>query len=121
MAEDVAVPVDDAALQAASNSAALSDNPIQASNPAALEHHAVQRPVAPRLDRSVNLVQIRHVDGRTRVLHSASVMSSTRRTETPARYISIKGLLDSIKGLLDSIKGLLDSIKGLLDRALRRR
>jgi hypothetical protein len=30
------------------------------------------------------------VDGETRVPHSASVMSSTRRTDTPARYISIK-------------------------------
>jgi hypothetical protein len=30
------------------------------------------------------------VDGETRVPHKASVMSSTRRTETPARYISIK-------------------------------
>ena len=29
------------------------------------------------------------VDGDTRVPHSASVISSTRRTETPARYISI--------------------------------
>jgi hypothetical protein len=29
------------------------------------------------------------VDGDTRVPHKASVMSSTRRTETPARYISI--------------------------------
>ena len=28
--------------------------------------------------------------GDTRVPHSASVMSSTRRTDTPARYISIK-------------------------------
>jgi hypothetical protein len=30
------------------------------------------------------------VEGDTRVPHKASVMSSTRRTETPARYISIK-------------------------------
>jgi hypothetical protein len=30
------------------------------------------------------------VDGDTRVPHSASVMSSTRRTDTAARYISIK-------------------------------
>ena len=30
------------------------------------------------------------VDGETRVPHKASVMSSTRRTATPARYISIK-------------------------------
>ena len=29
------------------------------------------------------------VEGETRVPQSASVMSSTRRTETPARYISI--------------------------------
>jgi hypothetical protein len=29
------------------------------------------------------------VDGDTRVPHNASVISSTRRTETPARYISI--------------------------------
>jgi hypothetical protein len=29
------------------------------------------------------------VPGLTRVPHSASVMSSTRRTDTPARYISI--------------------------------
>ena len=36
------------------------------------------------------LVQIAHVEAETRVLHSACVMSSTRRTLTPARYISIK-------------------------------
>src|SRR4029450_765788 len=29
------------------------------------------------------------VEGDTRVPHNASVMSSTRRTDTPARYISI--------------------------------
>ena len=47
------------------------------------------------LDRTIGLsdvdllVQVRHVLGLTRVPHSASVMSSTRRTEIPARYISI--------------------------------
>jgi hypothetical protein len=29
------------------------------------------------------------MDGETRVLHKTSVMSSTRRTLTPAKYISI--------------------------------
>ena len=70
-------------------------------SPGAFDHDAVQvdvrmlaldRPVAPGLDRAVDLlVQVRHRrSGDTRVPHNASVMSSTRRTETPARYISIK-------------------------------
>ena len=69
-------------------------------SPAALEHDAVQidigmlavdRPVPPGLDLAVDLlVQADTVPGLTRVPHSASVMSSTRRTDTPARYISIK-------------------------------
>jgi hypothetical protein len=68
--------------------------------PAALEHNAVQidvgvlppdRPVAPSFDGPVDLlVQVRHRRRDTRVPYKASVMSSTRRTETPARYISIK-------------------------------
>ena len=37
-----------------------------------------------------NLLWVETVLGLTRAPHSASVMSSTRRTETPARYISIK-------------------------------
>src|SRR5262249_39363910 len=62
--------------------------------PAALEHDAVEinirvvaldRTIAPRLDRPVDLL----VEGDTRVPHNASVMSSTQRTDTPARYISI--------------------------------
>src|SRR5262249_22113617 len=68
-------------------------------SPAALEHDAVEitirvlaldRPIAPGLDRCLDLlVQVRHGRGRHPRAHSASVMSSTRRTDTPARYISI--------------------------------
>jgi hypothetical protein len=51
---------------------------------------ALDRPVPPFLDLGVDLlVEVRHRAGLTRVPHSASVMSSTRRTDTPARYISI--------------------------------
>jgi hypothetical protein len=68
--------------------------------PAALKHDAVEihvgmlaldRLVTPCLARAVIfLFRSDSVEGDTRVPHSASVMSSTRRTETPARYISIK-------------------------------
>jgi hypothetical protein len=36
-----------------------------------------------------SLLRSETVEGDTRVLHNASVMSSTRRAYTPARYISI--------------------------------
>src|SRR5512139_348101 len=64
--------------------------------PAALHHDPIQiqvrmlaldAPVPPGFDLGVDLlVEVRHL---TRVPQRASVMSSTRRTETPARYISI--------------------------------
>ena len=51
---------------------------------------ALDRPVPPSLGLGVNLLlRFDTVLGLTRVPQSASVMSSTRRTETPARYISI--------------------------------
>jgi hypothetical protein len=52
---------------------------------ARLDQRTVQDPAG--IPRSV-------ADGDTRVPHKASVMSSTRRTETPARYISIKAEAD---------------------------
>jgi len=68
--------------------------------PAALEIDAVavdvrvlalERRVPPALDVAVDfLFRSLTVLGLTRVPQSASVMSSTRRTETPARYISIR-------------------------------
>ncbi len=52
---------------------------------------SLDRPVAPFLDSGVDLlVSSLTVEGLTRVPHSASVMSSTRRTLTPAKYISIR-------------------------------
>src|SRR5262249_11762868 len=61
--------------------------------PTAFEHDAVEinirvlaldRAIAPGLDRPIDLlVQVRHRRGDTRVPHKASVMSSTRRTDTP--------------------------------------
>ena len=66
--------------------------------PAALEHHTVEKQirelavegaVAPRLNVTIDLLLSRDtVPELTRVPQSASVMSSTRRTLTPARYIS---------------------------------
>ena len=51
---------------------------------------AFDAPVPPSLDLSVIfLLRLDTVLGLTRVPDSASVMSSTRRTEIPARYISI--------------------------------
>src|SRR6516164_10834761 len=68
-------------------------------SPAALEHDAVEvnirvlaldRPVAPGFDRCVDLlVQVRRGQGRHPRAPRASVMSSTRRTDTPAIYILI--------------------------------
>ena len=67
-------------------------------DPAALEHDAVDihvamlaldRPIAPRLNRSNLLIDSDTVDDDTRLPHSASVTSSTRRTETPATYLSL--------------------------------
>src|SRR6516165_1273395 len=67
--------------------------------PAALEHDAVEvnirvraldRPIAPGFDRCVDLlVQVRRGQGRHPRAPRASVMSSTRRTDTPAIYILI--------------------------------
>ena len=51
---------------------------------------ALDRLVPPGLDLAVVLLlRLDTVLGLTRVPHSASVMSSTRRTDTPAKYISI--------------------------------
>src|SRR3984957_2607145 len=67
--------------------------------PAALHHDAVEikirmltfdPPAPPGLDLRVDLlVEVRDRAWLTRVPHSASGRSSTRRTEIPARYISI--------------------------------
>jgi hypothetical protein len=60
---------------------------------------AFDRPVAPPFDRPVDLLfRSDTVEGDTRVPHKASVMSSTRRTETPARYISIKASSTELSG-----------------------
>jgi hypothetical protein len=49
---------------------------------------ARDRLIAPSLDRAIDLLfRSDTVDGDARVPHNASVMSSTRRTDTPARYI----------------------------------
>ena len=52
---------------------------------------ALQGPISPVLDVDVGFL-VQFADGGRRDLapHSASVMSSTRRTETPARYISMR-------------------------------
>ena len=50
---------------------------------------ALDRPVAPRLDLRIDLlVQLAHRARADPRPPKASVMSSTRRTLTPARYIS---------------------------------
>src|SRR6202035_3082768 len=66
--------------------AALHDNAVEVE----IRMLALDPPVPPGLDLGVDLlVRFDTVLGLTRVPHSASVMSSTRRTEIPARYISI--------------------------------
>src|SRR6476620_3192310 len=68
-------------------------------SPGPLHHDAIEikvrmfafdAPVPPRLDLGIDLLlRFDTVLGLTRVPHRASVMSSTLRTEIPARYISI--------------------------------
>ena len=56
-----------------------------------LTHATLQRTVAPILNVDVGfLFSSLMVVGETLLPHKVSVMSSTRRTETPARYISMR-------------------------------
>src|SRR5258707_11707083 len=81
------------ALVMSAGPAALHDDPVEVG----IRVLAFDRAAPPGLDLGVDLlVQFDTVLGLTRVPQSASVLSSTRPTEMPARYISISASLTEL-------------------------